>query len=114
MPNFQQIAMTAVRAIRPDVAEQAEKELNNYTPDKAGLQKVVARYGGEAFLNKAVDFANTAPRVKKMFAQFGIKPEALKDNIMKELQNSDHPAAAPEHRRINPASSSRERLNKLK
>jgi len=70
--------------------------------------------GGEAFLNSAVNFANNAPRVRAMFDKFGIKPEALKDNVMKELQNSQSRSASVGNSSVNPASSSLERLKKLR
>ena len=105
--------MTAVRAVRPDIAEKAEKELNNYTADKEGLQKLIRDKGGEAFLNSAVNFANNAPRVRAMFDKFGVKPETLKDNVIKELQ-SNNQSNGVKAKNENPASSSLERLKKLR
>jgi len=100
--------------VRPDIAEKAEKELNKYTPDQAGLQKLVRDKGGEAFLNGAVNFANNAPRVRAMFDKFGVKPETLKDNVMKELQSSQPRSVSAGNSSANPATSSLERLKKLK
>ena len=105
--------MTAVRAARPDIAEKAEKELNNYSTDRDGLQKLIKDKGGETFLNNAVDFANNAPRVRAMFDKFGVKPETLKDNVMKELQ-SNNQSGTGKIKNENPASSSLERLKKLR
>jgi len=78
------------------------------------LRKLVADEGGEAFLNGAVNFANNAPRVKAMFDKAGVKPETLKDNVMKELQNSQPRPMQTGSPSANSASSSLERLKKLR
>jgi len=78
------------------------------------LQKLVRDKGGEAFLNSAVNFANNAPRVRAMFDKFGVKPETLKNNVMRELQNSQSRSASVENSPENSASSSLERLKKLR
>lgn len=106
--------MTAVKAVRPDIAEKAEKELNNYTTDKAGLQKLIKDKGGEAFLSSAVNFAKNAPRVRAMFDKFGVNPEALKDNVMRELQGTEPAQAQHSASALSPGMSSMERLKKLR
>ena len=110
--NLIELAMKAVSAVRPDVAEKAQKELRKYSLDQAGLRKAVESYGGEAFLNKAVDFANSAPRVKRIFNQFGVKPEQLKDNVIKQL-NSGAPSEPVKGFEDN-SKSYKDRLSKLK
>lgn len=107
--------MTAVRAVRPDVAEKAQEMLNNYSSDKEGLQKLVRDAGGRAFLDKAADFASSAPRVKAMFQKFGVNPHALKNEVIKNLNNnSNNPSPIKSEKPINVAGDYKDRLSKLK
>lgn len=113
--NLTQIALQAARAFSPKLAEKAESELKKYPANKEGLQKLVDHYGGEAFVNSAVDFANKAPRVNALFKRFGVKPEALKETVMKNLNKTASPSnsSSSEHNK-NPANSFKDRLNKLR
>lgn len=90
-----------------------EKELKNYTPDKTGLKKLINNYGGKAFVDEAANFANNAPKVKALFNKFNIDPIALKDNVMKNMQDESSDVPCREMK-DNPAGSFKDRLSKLK
>lgn len=63
--------------------------------DANGLKKVVQKYGGEAFVDEAVNFVSRAPKVKAMFNKFGVNPQSLKNNVMKELSKVDSMSNTP-------------------
>lgn len=113
MPDLAQMAIAAVRAIRPDVAEEAEKRLSKYSKDEAGLRQLVKDSGGREFLNKAADFASRAPRVKAMFQRFGADPHAIKEEVIKNLYETS-PNQQRQPQQINAPSNYKDRLSKLK
>ena len=85
--------------------------MKKYPQTKEGLQQLISEYGGERFIDSAVNFASTAPRVKAMFNRFGINPQALKNTVMQNIGNQ--PVSAP-IQTANPANSFQDRLNKLR
>lgn len=90
-----------------------ERELKNYTPDKAGLKKLINNYGGKAFVDEAANFANSAPKVKALFDKVGINPIELKENVMRNMR--DEPVNVQyREAKDNPVKSSKERLSKLR
>lgn len=111
MPNLQQIALQAMRAFNPEATKKVEQELRNYSQDKAGLQKLVKKYGGRKFIDEAANFANNAPKVKSWFDRFGVDPNKLKDNVV-DMLDSDSPPQQPKP--TSSVSNYRDRLSKMK
>ena len=94
----------------PELANQASEKMKQYPQTKEGLQKLISEYGGERFIDSAVNFASNAPRVKAMFNRFGINPQTLKNTVM---QNIGNPPSVP-IQAANPASSFQDRLSKIR
>jgi len=109
--DMTQIAMGAMKLFSPQIAAQASEKMKKYPQTKEGLQQLINEYGGENFINSAVNFASTAPRVKAMFNRFGINPQTLKNTVM---QNMESKSINPPYQVANNATSFQDRLNKLR
>lgn len=105
--------MTAVKAVRPDVAEKAQESLNKYSKDENGLRQLVKDAGGKEFLNRAANFASNAPRVRAMFQRFGVNPHTLKDQVVDNLYNNAPKQQKPSNLPVS-TNNFRDRLDKLK
>lgn len=103
--------MSTVQVLNPQLAEKVKKELDNYTLDREGLKKVVTHYGGEKFINSAVDYANSNKKVKYTLDKLGLSPNQLRDIALRELNNNNKiiDGSYKESK-----SSYRDRLDKLK
>ena len=108
--DMTQIAMGAMKLFSPQIAAQASEKMKKYPQTKEGLQQLISEYGGQNFIDSAVNFASTAPRVKAMFNRFGINPQALKNTVMQNIGNQ--PSVPIQT--ANPANSFQDRLNKLR
>lgn len=100
-----------MRAFNPEATKKVEQELRNYSQDKAGLQKLVKKYGGKKFVDEAASFATNAPKVKSWFDRFGVDPQKLKENVIEMLDN-DSPA--PQSKPTNSVSDYKDRLSRMK
>ena len=94
----------------PELANQASEKMKQYPQTKEGLQKLISEYGGESFINSAVNFASNAPRVKAMFNRFGIDPQTLKNTVMQNIGSQAGMSIQSE----NPANSFQDRLSKIR
>ena len=95
----------------PQLAAQASEKMKQYPQTREGLQKLITEHGGQAFVDRAVNFAANAPRVKALFNKFGIDPRALKNNVMQSMSNQP---VEVKYQEVNPAVSFQERLSKLR
>ena len=108
------VILQMVRMKNPELAARAEENLHKYSHDQAGLQKLIAEQGGNAFVDAAINFAQTHPTIKSWMGRFGVNPNSLhgiRDQVMKGL-----PASTAHPRKVanNSVSSYQERLNRLK
>lgn len=50
------------------------------------MKKVLAKYGGEEFLNSAVNYANNSPKIRNTLNKFGTSPNQLRKRVLQELE----------------------------
>lgn len=103
-----------MRAINPELTKKAEKELSKYSLDRKGLKQVLDRYGGEQFLDNAVNFANNSPKIKETFKKFGVTPDELKRRVITELNNEILVNNQETKKQTDKTESYKERLNKMR